>query len=139
MPSHYYHDYEANSGICFDFFDFFNAEIWSRNRLKNVSKYFFAYTRCADDISISSNDIATLYLIKTEIENAFVHGINGYFLNNKKTRIQLASFGNRVITGISVGVDSIQASRVSRRKLRAALHQNNTSTANRLVQWCKLK
>lgn len=91
------------------------------------------YTRYADDITISSNDLDSLKKIKIEIELKLNE--MGFHLNNK-TKIQSAKGGRRIITGLSVDND-VRRTRKVARKLRAALHQKNEDSARGLKEWSK--
>ena len=95
------------------------------------------YTRYADDLSFSFNDYECAGKLKQDIPG--IIGVCGFKINKKKTRLQDARFGNRVITGVAVGSESIFASRNVRRRLRAARHQNNKNQITGLAEWVKLK
>lgn len=105
--------------------------------ITELNKYFIAYTRYADDITISTNNKDLIY----EIKNIFPHLVaaNGYNINPKKTRIQKFSFGNRAITGVSISNDKIKPTRAVLKKLRASRHQKNLFNIRGLEEWCKLK
>lgn len=62
----------------------------------------------------------------------------GFRVNDTKTRLQVASFGRRTITGVAVD-NKIQATCAARRKLRAALHNKNQTAARGLEEWIKTK
>lgn len=91
------------------------------------------YTRYADDITISSNNLDELKRIKDEIECKLNE--MGFTLNNK-TKLQTSKGGRRIITGLSVDSD-VRRTRKIARKLRAAQHQNNKNSANGLKEWAK--
>lgn len=135
LPNNFYFDKEQNRGVAFDIYDFINIPNKYR-KTQFLGKYYFAITRYADDITISTNNYDLL--------NPIISGITACFddaafnINLKKTRVQDSKFGNRIITGVSVGAE-ISPSRRTRRKLRAALHQSNIERANGLAEWCKLK
>ena len=57
-----------------------------------------------------------------------------FYLNNK-TKLQFASNGRRVITGVSVGEFDIKATRRIKKKLRAAIHKSNVNSVLGLVNW----
>lgn len=95
------------------------------------------YTRYADDISISGNDVNDLRLIKKTVEQVVVQC--GFFVNDRKTRIQSAEFGRRNITGVMVDGTGVYPTRSIKRKLRAARHQGRKSHAAGLAEWCRLR
>ena len=95
------------------------------------------YTRYADDLTISYDQAEYTDTIK-EIITESVTGA-GFELAAHKTCLYEAKAGYRKVTGISVGPEGIRPTRESRRKLRAALHQNNTESARGLTEWCLLK
>lgn len=117
----------------------------------------WTYTRYADDISIS-RDIPFDKANKEEwtkcvhasysfITDNVRKAIYPHFeLNEKKTRLQIDSHGRRVITGVALrqkhesqSVPVVNATRRDRRRLRAAMHQNNTQQAQGLKEWCAMK
>lgn len=77
------------------------------------------YTRYADDLTISSDSISDLMILRERIP-VLVEKC-GFKVNNKKTRIQSSQFGRRIITGIAVD-DKITATKKIRKNLRAAKH-----------------
>lgn len=91
-----------------------------------------AYTRYADDITISGDDLASLHTIKRQI--IYKLNLMGFKLNQKKTRVQSYKGGRRVITGLAVD-NEVNANRQTRRRLRAAIHQNNQDQINGLKGW----
>lgn len=95
------------------------------------------YTRYADDLTFSSNDRAKVEVIKTWLEAVLTQ--HRFQLNHKKTRLQWAGFGRRVITGIAVDDQGLHPTRSVRRRLRAALHQDNQPQARGLAEWCRLQ
>lgn len=96
------------------------------------------YTRYADDLTFSSDDLVLLQAIRQWLPK-YVGSI-GWQINPSKTRIQNAAYGRRTVCGISVGATDIRVPRSFRRKLRAALHQHPGSNKTRgLVEWSKLK
>lgn len=93
------------------------------------------YTRYADDITISGNDLEELQNCQRQIQEK-LHAL-GFRINHKKTKLQ-TSKNRRIITGLSVDKD-VRASRKSRRKLRAAIHQKNNDSKRGLQEWCSCK
>lgn len=114
----------------------------------------FSYTRYADDIIISSNiptDILNLHGVTTAslvIATEGLVGLSvqdavaavGWKIAEHKTHIQTAKAGRRIIVGISVGPEDIQATRKTKRRLRAAKHQKNEKQIKGLSEWvaCKM-
>lgn len=96
------------------------------------------YTRYADDLNISCDDVEILKKLRYEIAEHVLS--SGFSINPKKTRIQSSSFGNRIICGVSVGATGISVPRRFKRKLRAALHShpNSNKTAG-MMEWAKLR
>lgn len=133
--------------------DFFNRKFSTRCKLNShmdeirrnsiginvidLNQFFVAYTRYADDITISTNRLDILYDFKNILKDTVAK--YGYQINPSKTRLQKFTFGNRVITGVSVGEKGIKPTRKVLKKLRAARHQNNIASMNGLAEWCKLK
>ncbi|MDE2102675.1 MAG: RNA-directed DNA polymerase, partial [Patescibacteria group bacterium] len=98
----------------------------------------WAYTRYADDLSISlATDSPEGRETVLTIIRAAVAAM-GWSLAERKTRIQSARAGRRVIVGVSVDQD-IQAPRSMRRRLRAATHQGRVPQAQGLAQWCAMR
>ncbi|MGO4682200.1 reverse transcriptase family protein [Hyphomicrobium sp. 2TAF46] len=86
-------------------------------------KHGFAYTRYADDLTFSGNDtkkIAKLLKLVPQIISE-----EGFAANTKKTRVMRAG-RRQAVTGVVVN-EEMGLSRQERRKLRAALHRQNTS------------
>lgn len=113
------------------------------------------YTRYADDLSFSFDDYPIYQLLKENIPNIVAK--YGFVVNNKKTHLQSAKFGRRRVTGVMVDnagltnyntningervptIPYLHTSRKFKRKLRAARHQNNTTSLKGLEQFSKLK
>lgn len=98
-----------------------------------------AYTRYADDISVSYNDPSKHACVKEKITR--IAESTGFRVNEKKTHLQWSGAGRRVICGVAIDADgSLHATRKARRKLRAALHQDpDSGSARGLLEWAKLK
>lgn len=101
-------------------------------RLAGLAKKFeFAYSRYADDLTLSGDDPA-----KAKMLVRFAREIvedEGFRLNRKKTRV-LRRGGRQRVTGVVVN-ETAGLSRTERRKLRAAIHQldpSDTATVQRL-------
>lgn len=94
------------------------------------------YTRYADDLTFSMNDPAQIDEVKAFVAVTVVK--HGFELNEKKTCVQCAKAGRRMVTGVAVD-NEIHATRASKRRLRAARHRKNKMAATGLAEWCKLK
>jgi RNA-directed DNA polymerase len=82
-------------------------------------RYGFAYTRYADDLTFSGNDIAgahALRLLATRVVEE-----EGFTINARKTQFR-RSGSRQTVTGVVVN-DVLGLSRQERRRLRAAIHQ----------------
>lgn len=87
-------------------------------------KHGFAYTRYADDLTFSGDDVGKAKLIITLASR--ISRDEGLPLNRRKTRV-LRAGQRQSVTGVTV--NSIAGlSRQERRRLRAALHQQRRST-----------
>lgn len=106
--------------------------------LKKLSKVEAecVYTRYADDLSFSFNDPSLNDQIRHFLPE--IVGRNGFRINPAKTRIMCAISGRRHITGVAVD-DAIHPTRHSKRRLRAARHQDKRNVARGLGEWCALK
>lgn len=100
------------------------------------------YTRYADDMSFSFNEPAFVNLkdggrlMKLILELVEKHK---FVLNTKKTNLQHARAGRRVITGVAIEGHRAWPTRAVRRRLRAARHQGNPGSTAGLREWCRLK
>lgn len=103
----------------------------NKNGIKSV------YTRYADDLTFSFNDInhkeAILTIARKSIEYF------GFKINERKTTLQDCNNGRVIITGIAIDGNNIQSTRRTRRKIRAAKHQNNLESMHGLIEWSKCK
>jgi hypothetical protein len=95
------------------------------------------YTRYADDLTISCDDEATRDAVLAALPDIVTRA--GFELAGEKTKVYDAKAGRRMITGVAVGERDVYPSRRIKRKLRAALHQGNTSSAAGLSEWAKCK
>ena len=102
---------------------------------RDKHKYQFVYTRYADDLSFSYDEDITKILME---EIPLIASRCGFKINDKKTKLQSAKQGRRIITGVAVD-NSLNPTRKTKRKLRAAIHQKKLAQANGLSEWCKLK
>ena len=94
------------------------------------------YTRYADDLSFSCNQLAILIMLRDRL--AKIISRFGFTLNEKKTRIQSSQYGRREVTGVMID-NNIHVSRSTKRKLRAALHQHKKNQAKGLIEWSRLR
>lgn len=81
------------------------------------------YTRYADDLTFSSNSLQDLLHLRDNILPVLIKEC-GFTINDKKTRIQSARFGRRIITGVAVD-NEIHPTRKQRKILRAAKYNVN--------------
>jgi hypothetical protein len=95
------------------------------------------YTRYADDLIFSFNDESFASRIESEAEKIITRA--GFRLNRNKRRLQCAANGRRMITGIGVDERNIYPSRKIKRRIRAALHQQNREQAFGLLSWAECK
>ena len=94
------------------------------------------YTRYADDLTFSFDDQNYVNVLKLEIPKILKRF--DFSVNTKKTKLQLAKNGRRIITGIAVDSD-IYPTRKTKRKLRAAIHNGNQQKIRGLQEWNDLK
>lgn len=78
------------------------------------------YTRYADDITFSGDDLGELLTIRSLVPSLAEQ--HGQEVNGKKTRIQRADTGRAIITGVAVDSEGVHLPRRTRRTLRAARH-----------------
>lgn len=92
----------------------------------------FIYTRYADDLTFSCRTTATVNLLLQEIPKIVER--HGFRLNASKTKLQAAAAGRRIITGVAVGEKDITITRDTRRRLRAAHHQDEHGLRKRNIR-----
>lgn len=97
----------------------------------------YVYTRYADDLTFSVSCERDVQYIMSWVP-AYLAGHN-WKVNARKTRVQWAKAGRRVVTGVAVDQHGIHPTRSAKRKLRAAKHQGNVAQAAGLEEWCKLR
>jgi len=108
----------------------------------------FVYSRYADDLTFSVMTREAVDAILSIVPK--VVRDRGFVLNEKKTHVQYAGAGRRVITGVAVDETSVYPTRKSRRRLRAAKHKmtlpckygvglHRKHRAAGLAEWCKCK
>lgn len=91
------------------------------NQTGRFGRHRFAYTRYADDMCVSCDNLNIINRVKDEIP--IMAARFGFTINENKTRIQAASAGNRIITGYSVGRTKVDLTHKFKRRLRACEHQ----------------
>jgi hypothetical protein len=94
------------------------------------------YTRYADDLTFSFNELSIKDKLITDIEKIIVK--QGFQLNHKKTKFMDSTKEDRHITGIRIKDGQTLPTRKAKRKLRAAIHQENLSSQNGLESWCDI-
>jgi len=103
----------------------------------NLMKSRFSYTRYADDITISIDDKKSISRVLFLVRDALAH--RGFTVNERKTQIQSATNGRRIVTGIGVDAHNLHATRKTLKNMRAALHQKKTRAARGLLEWALCK
>jgi hypothetical protein len=94
-------------------------------RLGGLAQRFgFTYTRYADDLTFSGDDLDAVHRLRAAAE--FIVGDEGFQINRAKTRISRRS-ARQVVTGVVVN-DVVGLSRQERRRLRAAIHRLGRET-----------
>lgn len=81
-------------------------------------RYGFAYTRYADDLTFSGNDIAGAHALRLLATRVIEE--EGFAVNRRKTQIR-RNGSRQMVTGVVVN-DVLGLSRQDRRRLRAAIH-----------------
>ncbi len=113
-----------------------NADKDINSRLRELN-YNISYTRYADDLTVSFNDISLLPAIKTILINNIES--KGFVFNESKTKLQKGSNGRRIITGVGVDRSGVYPTRKIIKKIRAAKHQKNVDSLRGLEEWAKCK
>jgi hypothetical protein len=97
------------------------------------------YTRYADDLTFSSDSLDDLRHVRDAIVPAAVAAM-GWRINRRKTRMQDARVGRRIVTGVAIDGDRLVIPRRVRRRLRAAWFADPRGMRTRgLIEWAKLK
>lgn len=96
-----------------------------------------AYTRYADDLTVSTDDHEVVREMLAAMPGLVER--HGHEVHPRKTHVQDARSGRRVITGVAVEGDRLYATRESRRKLRAAQHRGKSAAVAGLEEWARLK
>ena len=95
------------------------------------------YTRYADDLIFSFDERRVAGKLKVVVRQMVERC--GFSINERKTRLQDARNGRKVVTGLAIDHDGIYATRNTRRKIRAAMHQQNAAALRGLKEWAKCK
>ena len=98
---------------------------------------YTVYTRYADDLIFSFNNLEFAETLERVVTKIVTDG--GFVLNNSKRKLQSAKNGRRIITGIAVDKREIYPTRKLKRRIRAALHQENRAKAFGLLSWAECK
>ncbi|ENM8063360.1 reverse transcriptase family protein [Vibrio vulnificus] len=128
------------SNIAFNTIDreivkYIEGKIGLSNTIKQTDDFFiwgdendwkYAYTRYADDLSISLNDFNEIPQVINGVQRILLR--HGFELNAKKTKILNAKNGRRIICGVGVDEETVYPTRKTLKKLRAAKHQKNLSS-----------
>lgn len=95
------------------------------------------YTRYADDLAFSFDDRRQAGRIGVIVRQIVEK--HGFKINDRKTKLQDAKNGRTVITGLAIDSRGIYPTRRTRKKIRAAIHQQNIQSLRGLVEWSKCK
>ncbi len=100
-------------------------------------KIRYIYTRYADDLTFSFDRLSDAAIIKSVARQIIEK--RGLKINERKTNLQDSKNGKVIITGIAVDKNGICATRRTKKKARAAIHQKNLSSLRGLIEWSKCK
>lgn len=95
------------------------------------------YTRYADDLVFGYSEKSAGGKIKAVVRQIVERG--GFRVNEAKTTIQSARNGRVVVVGVALDSEGLHPTRRTKKKIRAALHQGNDSSAAGLREWSKCK
>ena len=101
------------------------------------------YTRYADDMVVSSDDPSMIGSMAVAIDA--IARSESFAVNPRKTSIQMAKAGRRMICGVAVDRDGIYCPRAIRRRLRSARHKVSVGSQRHvgqmvgLQEWSRLK
>ena len=105
--------------------------------IANILNKNIVYTRYADDLAFSFNDLSIQYQLISEVTQ--IVESNGFLINTNKTKFQSYKNGRRIITGIGVDKDRLHPTRKILKKIRAAKHQRKKYSYIGLLEWAKCK
>ncbi|MDP3008442.1 MAG: reverse transcriptase family protein [Methylococcales bacterium] len=95
------------------------------------------YTRYADDLTFSFNNKndsgKILFIAKQAIEQF------GFKINTQKTKLQDIRNGRIIINGLAIDKKGIYPTRKTKKKIRAATHQQKELQLKGLIEWSKCK
>lgn len=89
----------------------------------------FAYTRYADDLTLSGDDLDAAHRLRRQVERVVRE--EGFEVNTAKTRVMTAAGAQRV-TGVTVN-RVLGLSRRERRRIRAMIHQADPARAREVA------
>lgn len=104
--------------------------------LKKASKNV-VYTRYADDLAFSFDEPGLEAVLIPKVREIVSRA--GFKVNERKTALQDARNGRRIVTGVAVDDAGVHPTREMKRRLRAAQHQGKVNQARGLAEWCKCK
>lgn len=96
-----------------------------------------AYTRYADDLTFSVNKMRQVQELLKSVP--LLCAGYGFPIAPRKTKLQCATRGRRIVCGVAVGETAIYPTRKTLRRIRAAEHQDNKNQARGLREWSRLK
>jgi RNA-directed DNA polymerase len=88
----------------------------------------FAYTRYADDLTLSGHDVDAAHRLRKQVERVVTE--EGFAVNVRKTRV-MSRAGQQRVTGVTVN-DVLGLSRKERRTIRAMLHRDEPAERRKL-------
>lgn len=95
------------------------------------------YTRYADDLTFSTNQMTDLDYLLAKISN--ILRFFGLKIKKSKTRKQNLNNGRVIVTGVAVSESGILPTRKTIKKIRAARHQGNLQSLQGLLEWSLCK
>ena len=119
------------SNIAFIPFD--SAIVNALRRLKISA----VYTRYADDLVFSYAEVSAGGKIQVLVRQIVEAG--GFKVNEEKTKIQSAKNGRIIVAGVALDKSGLHATRKTKKRIRAALHQDRETSAAGLGEWAKCK